>query len=118
MKTSPWTTFPKHVLLAAVGLMLTLFTQRTLDAQTPPFRVLVFSATAGYRHASITNGIETIRMLGATNNFLVDTTEDAAQFTDTNLAQYQVVACQLRARSGVNAAPRDAPVTASPGLSG
>jgi len=51
----------------------------------------VFSATAGYRHVSITNGIALIEALGATNNFGVDATEDATRFTDTNLAQYKVV---------------------------
>src|SRR4029077_6105066 len=89
VKTYSRTTSPKHVLLVAVGLMLSLFTVLVLDAQTPAFRVLVFSATAGYRHASITNGIETIRMLGATNNFLVDTTEDATQFSGTKRVQIQ-----------------------------
>lgn len=81
----------KHALLLAFGLMFGILDERALDAQTPLFKVLVFSATAGYRHASITNGIETIRTLGAANNFAVDATEDATQFTDTNLAQYQVV---------------------------
>jgi type 1 glutamine amidotransferase len=54
-------------------------------------KVLVFSATAGYRHASITNGIALIEALGGTNNFSVDATEDASKFTDVNLAQYKVV---------------------------
>jgi glucose/arabinose dehydrogenase/type 1 glutamine amidotransferase/PKD repeat protein len=60
-------------------------------AQATSFKALIFSATAGYRHASITNGIQTIQMLAATNNFTVDATEDATRFTDANLAQYQVL---------------------------
>lgn len=60
-------------------------------AQSPAFKVLVFSATAGYRHASITNGIALIQALGTTNNFGVDTTEDATRFTDANLAQYRAI---------------------------
>src|SRR5215472_4174356 len=60
-------------------------------AQATSFKALIFSATAGYRHASITNGIQTIQMLAATNNFTVDATEDATRFTDANLAQYQVI---------------------------
>ena len=63
----------------------------TALAQSPAFRVLVFSATAGYRHASITNGVALIQALGATNNFAVDTTEDPTRFTDTELAQYQAI---------------------------
>src|SRR5437660_3858797 len=59
--------------------------------QMPAFRVLVFSATAGYRHASITNGIAAIQKLGDNNNFAVDATEDATLFTDSNLAQYKAI---------------------------
>src|SRR5207302_6919264 len=55
------------------------------------FKALIFSATAGFRHPSITNGIQTIQMLAGTNNFTVDTTEDATRFNDANLAQYKVV---------------------------
>jgi cytochrome c len=56
-----------------------------------PFDVLVFSKTAGFRHDSIPAGIIAIQQLGAANNFTVDTTEDAAAFTDANLAKYEVV---------------------------
>src|SRR6266699_2302237 len=73
------------------AFLLSLLLASAAAAQTPAFRVLVFSATAGYRHASITNGIALIQMLGATNNFAVDTTEDATLFTDANLAQYKAV---------------------------
>ena len=53
--------------------------------------VLVFSKTAGFRHTSIETGIAAIEQLGAENDFNVDATEDAAQFTDANLAQYDAV---------------------------
>jgi type 1 glutamine amidotransferase len=53
--------------------------------------VLLFSKTLGYRHASITNGTEAIRELGRGHGFTVDPTEDAAVFSSTNLARYQVV---------------------------
>src|SRR5438445_9771300 len=75
-----------------LGILLSLLLlATTVSAQPPAFKVLVFSATAGYRHASITNGIALIQMLGATNNFAVDTTENATLFTDANLAQYKAV---------------------------
>ena len=57
----------------------------------PLDKVLVFSATAGFRHDSITNGITAIQALGATNGFTVDDTEDATTFSDVNLAQYKAV---------------------------
>src|SRR6266403_1273597 len=73
------------------ALWLGLFVALAAQAQTPAFRVLVFSATAGYRHPSITNGIAAIQKLGDNNNFAVDATEDATLFTDSNLAQYKAI---------------------------
>jgi type 1 glutamine amidotransferase len=54
-------------------------------------RVLVFTKTGGYRHASIPNGIQAIRTLGAQNGFDVDATEDESAFTAANLARYDAV---------------------------
>ncbi|MDA0137112.1 ThuA domain-containing protein [Solirubrobacter sp. CPCC 204708] len=54
-------------------------------------RVLVFSKTGGFRHDSIPQGIAAIQALGTANNFTVVATEDAAQFTDANLATFDVV---------------------------
>jgi cytochrome c len=56
-----------------------------------PYKVLVFSYTAGFRHDSITNGLVTIQLLGSTNNFTVDATEDPTLFTESNLAQYKAI---------------------------
>ncbi|WP_324650820.1 ThuA domain-containing protein [Georgenia sp. H159] len=55
------------------------------------FNALVFSKTAGFRHGSIEEGVAAIQQLGAENNFSVDHTEDAADFTEENLADYDVV---------------------------
>ncbi|MGH1364892.1 MAG: ThuA domain-containing protein [Calditrichia bacterium] len=55
------------------------------------FKVLVFSKTAGFRHGSIPDGIAAIQLLGMQNLFDVDATENAADFTDANLAQYDAV---------------------------
>jgi type 1 glutamine amidotransferase len=57
----------------------------------PPFAVLVFSKTAGYRHESIRAGIEAIRALGEQHRFAVDASEDAALMSDERLARYRVV---------------------------
>lgn len=54
-------------------------------------RVLIFSRTVGFRHASIADGIALVQSLGSSNDFVVDTTENAADFTKANLAQYGVV---------------------------
>lgn len=60
-------------------------------AEGGSFKVLVYSRTAGFRHASIEPGIAAIRELGAANGFTVDATEDPAAFTPQNLAQYDVL---------------------------
>ena len=61
-------------------------------AQTEPrFVVLVFSKTSAFRHDSIPDGIAAIQELGKAHDFAVDSTEDAARFTDTELARYKVV---------------------------
>jgi type 1 glutamine amidotransferase len=54
-------------------------------------RLLVFSKTAGYRHASIADGIVAIRQLAAQHHLPVDFTEDASVFTDAHLAPYRAV---------------------------
>ncbi len=54
-------------------------------------KVLVFSKTAGFRHASIPKGKEALLLLGKENNLLVDTTEDATVFNSNNLKQYDAV---------------------------
>lgn len=60
-------------------------------AQTSGKRVLVFSKTAGYRHASIPVGQKLIMKFGKENGFAVDTTENANAFTDENLKKYNEV---------------------------
>jgi uncharacterized protein len=54
-------------------------------------RILVFSKTGGFRHASIKDGIRALRMLAAQHSYLVDFTEDSSVFTDANLARYDAV---------------------------
>ncbi|MFI6513905.1 lectin [Streptosporangium sp. NPDC050855] len=60
-------------------------------AKAAAFEVLVFSKTAGFRHDAIPVGIQTIRDLGAANDFTVTATEDAGVFTTSNLARYRAV---------------------------
>ena len=54
-------------------------------------RVLVFSKTKGFHHASIPFGIAAVQKLGTENNFVVDTTTDATLFTRRNLKKYAAV---------------------------
>jgi type 1 glutamine amidotransferase len=57
----------------------------------PRFRVLVFSRTLEFRHASISDGIAAIESLGAEHDFAVDASEDPTVFSAANLARYRVV---------------------------
>ncbi len=54
-------------------------------------KVLVFSKTMAFKHASIPAGVAAIQKLGSENGFTVDTTKNAALFTDENLKQYSAV---------------------------
>jgi type 1 glutamine amidotransferase len=54
-------------------------------------RVLVFSLTKGYHHASIADGVEMLIRLGASNGFVVDTTTNPAKFTDKILKNYKTI---------------------------
>ncbi|MDB4918066.1 ThuA domain-containing protein [Mucilaginibacter sp.] len=54
-------------------------------------KVLVFTKTAGYHHASIPLGVDAIIKLGKENNFDVDTTSDDKKFIESNLKKYSAV---------------------------
>jgi uncharacterized protein len=54
-------------------------------------RLLVFSKTGGFRHASIKDGKVALQKLATEYNYAVDFTEDSSVFTDVNLARYDAV---------------------------
>jgi cytochrome c len=74
-------------LLLFIGIMVSLLSCNS-DNQ---LRVLVFSKTMGFKHASIPDGIAAIEKLGIENNFLMDTTKNSAHFTEDNLKKYHAV---------------------------
>lgn len=90
----------------AAALLLCIAQSSTM-ADTD-FRVLVFSKTLLYRHASITNGIAMLKKLGAENNFAVDATEHASAFTGANLAQYKIIVFLSTSGDVLNAAEQSA----------
>jgi len=73
--------------------VLAALTNLGVSAETDDarFRALVFSKTTGFRHDSIQQGIDAIAKLGAEHRFAVDSTEDAARFSDPIMARYKVV---------------------------
>lgn len=81
-------------LATVVVLFMPAFSAGTATAASSsnlPYKVLVFSKTAAFRHTSIPNGLAAIQQLGAENNYQVATTEDASLFNDAFLAQFRVV---------------------------
>lgn len=61
------------------------------ERPAPDLRVLVFTRTAGFRHASIPEGIAAIRALGERFGFDVHATEDPAWFNTRALWAYDAV---------------------------
>lgn len=54
-------------------------------------RVLVYTKTAAFHHASIAAGKDAIIKLGQTNGFAVDTTSDSTRIVESNLKKYAAV---------------------------
>lgn len=78
----------QRLLIMMVLGVLVLGCQQGKDREK---RVLVFSKTEGYRHASIATGKQAIMDMGLKEGFAVDTTEDAGLFTEDNLSQYSAI---------------------------
>ncbi len=74
---------------AATLLLLALF-PFSIYSQADK-RMLVFSKTEAFRHASIPAGQKALIKLGAENGISVDTTENSTVFTEDNLRRYGAV---------------------------
>lgn len=61
------------------------------NPETASARILIFSKTTGFRHASIPVGKAALRKLGHEHQVKVDTTENAAYFVADSLKQYRAV---------------------------
>ena len=66
-------------------------------------RVLVFSKTTGFRHASIPAAVRAVRELGTRNGFAVDATENAKAFSEANLRHYDAVVFLMTTGDVLNA---------------
>ncbi len=80
----------KKICIAVLAVAVCLVVSCAHKREGKPV-VLVFSKTADFVHASIPKGIEAIQKLGRENGFDVDTTKDAAMFTDSSLAKYAAI---------------------------
>ncbi|RVU00325.1 carbohydrate-binding protein [Mucilaginibacter limnophilus] len=83
-----------YLLLITAGISVIFYACKTVKPQTAAVktpRVLVFSKTKGWYHGSIPSGIAALQKLGRENNFIVDTTKNAAYFNDDSLKNYSAV---------------------------
>ena len=81
-------------LLVAAAVVLVAFSphdQAQAQGDDGTVDVLLFTKTAAFRHGNIPTGIAAIQQMGTDNGWNVTSTEDAADFTDDNLADYDVV---------------------------
>ncbi|MFJ4467986.1 ThuA domain-containing protein [Streptomyces sp. NPDC089424] len=84
--------FPATVATALLALLVGLGLAAPPRAEAAAaYRVLVFSKVTNFTHDSIPAGIEAIEKLGSENGFEVEATDDAAAFTDANLARFQAI---------------------------
>jgi cytochrome c len=76
----------RHLLVLAVT-----FTVLSQQSTAQEKRILVFSKTKGFRHASIPAGQQALFKLGKENGYAVDTTERSEVFKEENLQRYGAV---------------------------
>ncbi len=74
--------------LTAILSLAIFFAFRYTDT---PLRVLIFSKTEGFRHASIEAGKAAFQKMATEKGFAVDFTEDASQFNTNNLKRYNAI---------------------------
>jgi type 1 glutamine amidotransferase len=86
----------KAILLWAMSplLLLTAIIAQSDQSASPAQAentILVFSATRGFRHASIPDGIKAIGAIASKNHWKMVATEDSSVFNNSNLKQFSVV---------------------------
>ena len=63
----------------------------SLAQQLDTPRILLYTATADFRHDSIPTAIEALRNKSGQFNVQIDATEDKTKFTDDNLQMYDAI---------------------------
>jgi cytochrome c len=81
----------KSALLAAIALFVFVSFNCNTEAPATGPEILVFTKTKGFHHESIPAGIAAIQKIGEQNGFRVDTTTDAAYFTEDHLKKYKAI---------------------------
>jgi len=81
----------KKIVLGLVAIFALVLTSCGDNKREGKPKVLVFSKTMGFKHASIPVGIAAIQKLGTENGFEVDTTKNGELFNEENLKQYSSI---------------------------
>src|SRR5262245_31594270 len=81
----------KLVKIISLSMAVTFLVGYSTEKIRQSPKILVFSATKGFRHKSIEAGKTAFLKMGSEKNWKVDTTEDATVFTNSNLKQYGAV---------------------------
>lgn len=77
--------------LVLLLLVVLFFGFKPASPSAKKAKVLIFSLTKGYRHASIKEGIVALTKMGQANGFEIDTTENVLSFTKENLKKYKAL---------------------------
>jgi type 1 glutamine amidotransferase len=72
-------------------IFMCVWISQSVVLQAQARRILVFTRTLGYRHASIPDGVHAIAQLCRSLRMDMDTTSDATRFTPAALQQYAAV---------------------------
>lgn len=86
-----WTGLRPAVVLVVACTGATPAVDRACPDAVTSYRVLVFTRTTAFRHASIPAGVSALQELGASNDFDVQATEDPTLFVDARLECYAAV---------------------------
>jgi cytochrome c len=79
------------IVAVGLGAALAIGVARAGPEAEPRARILVFTKTAGFRHASIPVAVRAVRELVRQSGLVVDATENAAAFSRANLRRYTAV---------------------------
>jgi type 1 glutamine amidotransferase len=81
----------KHLLkyLLLLFCFTTYLSCKAYYASPKSKKILVFSLTKGFHHASIADGLVAMKKMASENNLVMDTTTNVEAFTTENLKQYQ-----------------------------
>ncbi len=83
--------FSRRLSLGLCTALLAMTSFNTMVFARDKGRVLIYSGSTGYRHASIPASVAAVKAIAEKAGYTVDTSEDPEVFTDENLARYKVL---------------------------